>query len=297
MNKLIASGLALALTFPAAHAATGYAFRAVDFPGSANTALYAVNDHGAFVGAEKDLDGIHHAIFDDGTHLRLLDPAGSLGTESWAFSINNWDDIAGTYTDDTGTHHGFVHHADHTLTHIEFPGALETQAFGVNDLGVVIGIYVDTAGNTRSFILREGKYRNIDLPGGLASFGTTPLSINDSGVIVGEFIRTPGTNGFGYLQRPDGRFTLTTAPGSPPEQTFFISINNRHQILGAFADAAQVQHNFLKTGDDFQAFDLPARFAASFVSAQTVNDQDEIVGYYLDASAVAHGFVATRETH
>jgi hypothetical protein len=274
MNKLIASGLALALTLPAAHAATGYAFRAIDFPGSANTALYAVNDHGAFVGAEKDLDGIHHAIFDDGTHLRLLDPAGSLGTESWAFSINNWDDIAGTYTDDTGAHHGFVHHADHTLTHIEFPGAIETQAFGVNDLGVVIGIYVDTAG-----------------------CGTTPLSINDSGVIVGEFIRTPGTNGFGYLQRPDGRFTLTTAPGSAPEQTFFISINNRHQILGAFADAAQVQHNFLKTGDIFRAFDLPARFAASFVSAQTVNDQEEIVGYYLDASAVAHGFVATRGRH
>src|SRR5262249_35412372 len=104
-------------------------------------------------------------------------------------------------------------------------------------------------------------------------------------------------NGFGYLQKPDGRVTFTTAPGSAPEQTFFISINNRQQILGGFADSAGVQHNFLKTGNDFRPFDLPARFAASFVSAQTVNDLDEIVGFYFDASNVAHGFVAIPTHH
>jgi hypothetical protein len=185
-----------------------------------------------------------------------------------------------------------VHHADNTITRIDFPGAVETQAFGINDRGTVIGIYVDTDGNQRSFILRDGHFRNIDLPGGVANGGTTPLSINDSGEVVGEFVKTLGTNGFGYLQKPDGKFTLTTAPGSAPEGTFFISINNRQQILGAFADSANVTHNFLKTGRDFQPFDLPARFGATLVSAQTVNDRDEIVGFYLDASQVAHGFVA-----
>jgi hypothetical protein len=50
-------------------------------------------------------------------------------------------------------------------------------------------------------------------------------------------------------------------------------------------------------GHDFRPFDLPARFGASFVSAQTVNDLDEIVGYYQDASSVPHGFVATRVRH
>lgn len=305
MRMLIAAGIACivaagqAAITPAAPAGApvtaGYHFRAVDFPGSANTAIYAVNDLGQFVGAEKDIDGAHHALFDDGIHLRLLDPVGLIGSspESWAFSINNLDDIAGAYTDTSGTHHGYVHHADNTITHIEFPGATETQAFGVNDHGTVIGIYTDTEGNVHAFMLRNGHYRNIDLPGGTASFGTTPLSINDFGDIVGEFIRTENTNGFGYLQRPDGRFTLTTAPGSAPEQTYFISINNRRQILGAFADTAGVLHNFLKTGQDFRPFDLPARFGASLVSAQTVNDRDEIVGYYFDASNVAHGFVAT----
>ena len=297
MKTLMASGLAL--VFSSAQAGTGYEFHAVDFPGSANTAIYAVNNLGRFVGAEKDTAGAHHAIFDDGTHLRLLDPSGLIGTsgESWAFSINNRDDIAGAYTDAAGAHHGYVHHADQSISKIEFPAAIDTQAFGVNDWGTVIGLYQDAQGNSHAFVLRNGHYRNIDLPGGIPSFGTIPLSINDFEEIVGEFTHTDGTLGFGYLQRPDGRFTLTTAPGSAPEQTYFISINNRQQVLGAFADSAGAQHNFLKTDHDFRPFDLPARFSASFVSAQTVNDRDEIVGYYLDASSVAHGFVATRGPH
>ena len=297
MKMLIASGLAF--VFSTAQADTGYEFRAVDFPGAANTFLFAVNNLGHFVGAETDTASANHAIFDDGLQLRLLDPSGVVGTsgQSWAFSINNRDDIAGAYTDTTGAHHGYVHHVDSSITQIDFPDAIDTQAFGVNDLGTVIGIYTDIQGNTHSFLLREGHYHNIDLPGGTPSSGTTPLSINDFGEIAGQFTRTEGTLGFGYLQRPDGRFMLTTAPGSAPEQTFFISINNRQQILGAFADAAKVQHNFLKTGHAFRPFDLPARFGASFVSAQTVNDLDEIVGYYQDASSVPHGFVATRVRH
>ncbi len=297
MKMLIASGLALA--FSAAQAQSGYEFRAVDFPGAANTAIYAVNDLGNFVGAEKDTAGAHHAIFDDGVQLRLLDPKGLIGTagQSWAYSINNWNDIAGAYTDSSGALHGYVRHADRSITHVDFPDAIDTQAFGVNDVGTVIGIYNDAQGNAHAFTLHDGRYRNIDLPGGVTSGGTTPLSINDLGEIVGEFIKTDGTNGFGYLQKPDGTFTLTTAPGSAPEQTYYISINNRRQILGAFLDSQQVLHNFLETGGDFRPFDLPAGFGASFVSAQTVNDRDEIVGVYFDAGNVAHGFVAIPVRH
>ena len=294
--------IAAVLPFAWSAVSDDYQFRAVDFPGATNTAIYAVNNRGHFVGAEQETSssGPHHAIVDDGMTLRFLDPAGVIGHrgDSQAFSINNLEDIAGYYTDDAGVQHGFVHHADGRVTTIDFPGAIDTQAFGINDFGAVIGIYVDPQGNARSFALRDGHFANIDLPGGLANGGTTPLSINDLGQIVGEYIKTPGTNGFGYLQAPDGGFTLVTAPGSAPQQTFYISINNRRQILGAFAETAGgVQHNFLKNGDDFLPFDLPARFAAVSVSAQTVNDHDEIVGLYFDASKVAHGFVATRAEH
>src|SRR5262249_1630149 len=152
---------------------------------------------------EKDLEGAHHAIVDFGTHLRLLDPTGLIGTspESWAFSINNFNDIAGAYTDASGAHHGYVHHADNTITHIEFPDATDTQAFGVNDRGTVIGLYTGTDGNVHAFVLRNGHYRNIDLPGAIPNMATIPLSVNDFDEIVGEFVKTDQTNGFGYLQK------------------------------------------------------------------------------------------------
>jgi uncharacterized membrane protein len=280
----------------AAQADSDYQFRVVDFPGSGRTFIFALNNAGQFVGAEQDFAGAPpHAIFDDGRQLQLLELSGpaSASVASWAFSINNRGDIAGAYADASRVLHGYLRHADGTLTQIEFPGATATQAFGVNDREEVIGLYSDAQGNSHAFVRRDGRYRTADLPGGTAT-STIPLSINDLEQIVGEYIATPGTNGFGYLQRRDGRFQLTTAPGSPPEQTFFISINNRQQILGAFADASGVQHNFLKTGDDYHPFDLPVRLGAAFVSAQTVNDRDAIVGYYLDASSVAHGFVASR---
>jgi probable HAF family extracellular repeat protein len=287
--------LMVAMTMSIAYADNNYSFRVVDFPGAASTFAIAVNNFGQFVGIEQDSAGANHAIFDDGRQLQLLDPRGLIGTagQSWAFSINNRDDIAGAYTDSSGVLHGFVRHADGVLSHIDFPGSLDSQAFGVNDLGHVIGLYTDTNHHSHAFELRNGHYRNIDLPGG-PSTQTIAFSINDFDEIVGEYVKTTGTNGFGYRQTADGRFTLTTAPGSAPEQTFFISINNRQQILGDFGDATGAQQNFLRTGGDYRPFNVPARLGASFVSAQTLNDFDEIVGYYQDASNVSHGFIATR---
>jgi hypothetical protein len=292
--KTFTAALLIALC-PVAQADNDYQVRAVDFPGATNTYIFALNDAGHFVGAEIDSAGVNHAIFDDGRQLQLLNLSGPARTNlgSLAFSINNRGDIAGAFTDSGGVQHGYVRHADGTLTQINYPGASSTQAFGVNDWEMVIGIYTDAQNNAHAFLLRGGRYLNVDLPGG-PSTTTTPLSINDLGEIAGEYVTTPLTNGFGYVQQSNGRFALTTAPGSAPAGTFFISINNWQQILGAFADTAGVQHNFLKSGNAYRPFDLPARFAASFISAQTVNDSDSIVGYYLDASSVAHGFVASR---
>jgi probable HAF family extracellular repeat protein len=270
--------------------ATKYEFRQVDFPGSTGTFLFAVNNLGQFVGAELDAAGVAHAIFNNGTGLRLLDPAGVVGksSTSQAFSINNRGEIAGEFHDAANAVHGFISHPDGAITQIDFPGGFSTQAFGINDEGTVIGVYNDAANQAHAFVLRDGHYASADLPGGV----TTPFSINDREQIVGELVKTQNTNGFGYLQQPDGTFTLTTAPGSLPEGTFFISINNLGQILGAYQSATIPQQNFLETAGNFQLFDLPAQFGAIGLSAQTINDSGEIVGFYVDAGKVNHGFVA-----
>jgi probable HAF family extracellular repeat protein len=63
---------------------------------------------------------------------------------------------------------------------------LANQAFGVNDLGHVIGLHTDTNHNSHAFELRNGHYRNIDLPGG-PSTQTIAFSINDFDEIVGYY--------------------------------------------------------------------------------------------------------------
>jgi probable HAF family extracellular repeat protein len=278
-------------------AGTSYEVRVVDFPGATSTFVFAVNNRGQFVGAESDSAGAQHAIFDDGTQLQLLDPTGLIGTspQSWAFSINNLGEIAGAYQTSSGALHGFIHHPDGTVITLDDPAGTDTQAFGINDLGTVIGIYNDTTGATHAFVLRAGHFTSADIQGGIQ---TIPFSINDREQIVGELITTAHTLGVGYLQNlNNGAVTLSTAPGSIPQGTFFISINNREQILGAFQPASGPQQNFLESGGNFRPFDLPASLGATFTSAQTINDQGEIVGFYNDASNAAHAFVASPRRH
>jgi len=283
--------IALALGLPAATLAGPYDVSSVDFPGAANTALYAINNRAQFVGAEKDTSGAHHAIFNDGSQLTRLDPTGPVGNakESWAYSINNHADIAGAYRDAAGAFHGYVRRRGGAIEVFDHPGGFDTQAYGINDHGSVIGVYSDAAGNSHAFVWRHGQYRSADLPGALQ---TVPLSINNDEEIAGEYLVSADTLGYGYVQQSNGRYTLSTAPGSAPQQTYFISINNRRQLLGAYADAAGNSHNFIRQGASYLPFELPARFGTGYVSAQTINDAGDIVGYYLDAGSVAHGFVA-----
>jgi uncharacterized membrane protein len=284
ISPLLVIGLAAAL--PAA----AYEVRTIDFPGAADTNLIAVNDLGQFVGTEQDGSNAQHAIFFDGKKLKLLDATGLIGSslQSFALSINNRGAIAGVYEDGAGVFHGFLREPNGKVDSIDYPGASNTEAFGVNDFGTVIGLFFDAAG-AHAFTLRDGRFQLADLPGGQ----TIPFSINDRGQIVGEFVTTPNTNGFGYLEQPNKHVTFTTAPNSQPQGTFFISINNRDQVLGAYTDQSGAVQNFLRTGDDYALFNLPERLGASGVSAQTVNDLDDIVGFYSDGNGVQHGFFAT----
>ena len=270
----------------------GYRYKDVYFPGSANSALYAINVRGQYVGALKEsTDGNHHAIHGrNGTTYRL-DQNGPIGTavQSWAFTTNARGEIGGTYIDSAGATHGYIWHPGGRVDTIDMPGAVATQVYGINDLGQFIGLYTDAGGIDHAYVNRDGNFVNADLPNGIA---TIPLSINDAGQIAGEFIVTDGTTGYGYVQFPDGHFTLSSAPGAPPEQTFFISINNRRQVLGTWFDGDGNPHNFIRKHGRYVPFNLPDSFGAVYVQAETINDQGDIVGVYFDSGFVAHGFLA-----
>jgi hypothetical protein len=285
-----AAALALSVAVLPAWSAQ-YTYQSVEFPGAQTTAIYAVNNLRQYVGSKRDENAIHAAFWNDGKGLKLLD-LSALGPikESWAFSINTHSDIAGMYIDMDGGLHGYLRHGDDgTIEHIEFPGGHDTQGYGVNDRRTVIGVYSDDAGNPHAFERIKGEYRNIDLPGG---FATTPLSVNNSNQIVGEFQPTAELVGRGFVLNPDGSFTLHNVPGAPQQSTFFISINNRKEVLGAWFDEEGAEHNVLRKQAKYKPIALPESFGADITSAQTINDFNDIVGYYVDESGLAKGWTA-----
>jgi probable HAF family extracellular repeat protein len=59
---------------------------------------------------------------------------------SRASSINNRGHITGFYNNDDGVWHGFVYR-DGEYTAVDFPGSIDTVAFGINDWGTFVGTY------------------------------------------------------------------------------------------------------------------------------------------------------------
>ena len=284
------TGLALLATaFLATPCLAQYEYRVIDYPAAARTRVFAINNLGQFVGAFWDASGAAHAMFFDGRKLQPLDADGLLGKSpaSWAYSINNRGQIAGRYRDASGAVHGYVFSCARVST-IDFPGAASTEAYGINDWGDVIGVFGDSAGESHAFLRHDGVYSQADLPDGM----TVPLSINDRREIAGEFADVPGTVGHGYLRWASGAFRTFDAPEAPADSTFFISINNRNEVLGEYYLSDGYQ-NFVLAHGQWAPFDLPAESAPTYVSAQTINDLGDIVGWFDDAQG-EHGFLATR---
>ena len=55
---------------------------------------------------------------------------------------------------------------------------------GINDRGDIVGRTTDAAGVNRGYILRDGEYHVLDLPG---AKGTIFVYINARGELVGQF--------------------------------------------------------------------------------------------------------------
>jgi len=70
-----------------------------------------------------------------------------------------------------------------------------TAAFGINHGGQIVGEYFDAGGTSHGFLLDNGAFTPIDVPG---ATGTAAPGINRSGQIVGHFSDAGGTV-HGYL--------------------------------------------------------------------------------------------------
>jgi probable HAF family extracellular repeat protein len=215
-------------------------------------------------------------------------PIGSVnGLPTDDTSINDSDQVAGSYTPDGGTARGFIRAANgRYTTFAEAPGVL-TVPIHINDTGWVAGFYATTAAN--GFVRSpRGTITTVDVPG---ASQTELAGINDRGAVVGAYAGADGQV-HGFLLE-NGVLTNVDPPGAAGS-TAALGINNQGQIVGFYADVSGTYHGYLYQHGTFTTIDPPgAANVANFATTAPlgINNLGQVVGQYVDSASVLHGYL------
>jgi len=131
---------------------------------------------------------------------------------------------------------------------IEFPGAVETNAWRSTNAGVILGLYIDADDRSRLFLARGDKLSALKLPieNPLASENG---DINSRGDVVATYCdESPCTwlsqDSHGLLMSIHGHgFSTIDVPGAT--NTAAIGLNEHGDLVGGYVDADGVAHGFL----------------------------------------------------
>jgi hypothetical protein len=110
-------------------------------------------------------------------------------------------------------------HAAWQFTAVDFPGAVETNVFGVNDSGDAVGYAFDVLSPIQIhpfpfvYDIKKGTYTRIPRAFG-EEFGTFGLGINNQGAIVGSFLAPPNGDEHAFVRSKKGVYTEFVHPGS-----------------------------------------------------------------------------------
>ncbi len=104
-----------------------------------------------------------------------------------------------------------VAQAQYVYQLIDYPGADNTQVFGINDRGDVVGIgFADP--NSLPFVYdsKKGNFTDVAPLAGYSATGV--LGINDPGVMVGSVTSLDETTASGFIRDKNGNFTVFSHP-------------------------------------------------------------------------------------
>jgi hypothetical protein len=130
---------------------TNKVYSEFDVDGALGTDLYQINNSGNFCG-DAEFDTGEFAFVSINGAVTVIDLPGAI--ESAAIGINNLNEVVGSYTDNTGTTHGYLRDSDGNITApIDVAGATTTELRSINDNDVIVGRYYDSAGHQYGFAL------------------------------------------------------------------------------------------------------------------------------------------------
>ena len=215
-----------------------------------------------------------------------IDVPGAAATR--AFGINPQGDIAGSYTDATGTHGYVLSNGD--VATIDYPLAATTEAWGINPRGDVIGRYTRAGvAGVRGFLLSHGSYTDISIGNHLI---TLPTKIGASGEIVGCIHdASPLTDMYGFVRRGSSVTLFALPPKTVPVGSSAmhngITPGGRTLVGLTFDGTLNRAHGYMiRDGREPILLDFPV---STSTQAWDLNPPGTIVGQY-DAGGRTHGF-------
>jgi len=119
---------------------------------------------------------------------------------------------------------------------IDYPGAPQTEIFGINNKGVAVGNGFGFTNVTSIPFQYDYRMRQLTVVPAASGYSETDLlGINNLGVIVGSVASLDGTTTSAFIRRTDGTFTVFRQPGWDNSQA--RGINDAGLVCGFSASA------------------------------------------------------------
>ena len=252
-----------------------------DYNSTTSSGIFGINDTGDIVGDFGNsategfavIKGVRHAFY------------GKAKFSTYAYAINDSDEVVGVYFDAKGLKHGYLRAAGGAITQIAFPGATQTECDGINNSGEITGTYTNTKNLTYGFTFKKGKYVSTD-------FAST-AGVNAAGAYVGYYWGVDGAPA-GYVALPQA-FTLSKVE-IPAEYSKYWSIingiNKAGVMVGVYNDASGNSHGMMISGGKVTTIDDPGGVQTTLFA---INSKNQIVGDSWDSQGNPHGFLYENE--
>ena len=263
-------------------ASDNYTFETIDVPGVEFLQLSASSDFEDYAGSTRSADGEKIVAFTliDGV-FTTYDFPGSQNT--YFFALGNNGDAAGHYEDSDGLFHGVVLR-DGELQQFDFPGAVETELWGISDsTGALTGNFIDASGIRRGFTGDE----IIEFPGASETYADF---VNSSGGMVGSYVDADGLY-HPYIRTPTGRFVPLKLPRAASLEYYFVhGINDANVVVARAKLVDDLPGTLVGTfREGLLEFKVPGSVSTE---GYNINQDGSIVGHYDTADGRRHGFIA-----
>ena len=258
-----------------------YTFESIDVPGVEFLAVTASDDFGNYAGNMRSADDEKDVAFTliNGV-FTTYDFPDSQGT--YFYALGNDGTAAGHYQDSDGLYRGIILENDE-LRQYDFPGAVETEIYGLSDAtGALTGSFIDASGVRRGF---SGD-TIVERPGATATYADF---VSWTGHIVGSYVDTDGIY-HAYMRSSVGRFLSIDLPDALNLEYFFLhGLNRTRTVVGRAKAVGDVPRTYVGSPLNLQELRVPG---AVSTEGWNINQDGSVVGHYDSPDGRRHGFIA-----